>query len=222
MSRVFHDVMELQPQNTWSTPLPRTNAVPHRALRREPVVFGHALETLMAGAGTLGPQALDALAGLGLSPGEPLRAAYPGVLWTGAIHVLSSVLYPHLSAPRAEFMLGRGFMEHSLVTRMGVAMNAHARAVGPERTLLRLTHNLRTLNNFMGAAARELPGQRGWELVMRPLPEFLLMAETHGEPPHFTRGVLTTAFHAAGVSSFRMEVVRYDEQLGAATFHITF
>jgi uncharacterized protein (TIGR02265 family) len=222
MSRVFHDVMELQTQHAWNTPPTRTTSVPHRTLRREPVVFGHALETLLAGAGTLGPQALEALAGLGLSPREPLRAAYPGVVWTGAIHVLSSVLYPHLSASKAEFALGRRFTEQSLVTRMGAAMHAHARAVGPERTLLRLSHNLRTSNNFIGAAARELPGQRGWELVMRPLPEFLLMAETHGEPPHFTRGVLTTTFHAAGVSSFRMEVVRHDEQLGASTFHITF
>jgi uncharacterized protein (TIGR02265 family) len=134
----------------------------------------------------------------------------------------ASVLYPHLSAPKAEFMLGRRFMEQSLSTRMGAAMHAHARAVGPERTLQRLSHNLRTVNNFMGATARALPGHRGWELVIRPLPEFLLMAETHGEPPHFTRGVLTTVFHTAGVSGFRMEVVRHDEQLGASTFHLSF
>jgi hypothetical protein len=34
--------------------------------------------------------------------------------------------------------------------------------------------------------------------------------------------VLTTVFHTAGVSGFRMEVVRHDEQLGASTFHLSF
>ncbi|MFY0570957.1 DUF2378 family protein [Archangium lansingense] len=197
-------------------------SVPHRAIRREPVVFGHALELVLADAEALGSRASEALAGLGLSLNEPLRAAYPGALWAGAIHILSEALYPHLSTPKAEFALGRRFMERALQSRLGAAMMAHAKVIGPQRTLQRLTHNLRAFNNFLGASARELPGQAGWELVMRPLPEFFLAPGVYGEPPQFTRGMLTTAFHTAGLSRVRMDVVHHEASLGMSIFHLAF
>jgi uncharacterized protein (TIGR02265 family) len=214
--------MELQTQDAGSAFHTRTMAEPHRAIRREPVVFGHALELLLADAEALGARAREALAGLGLSLREPLHVAYPGALWAGAIHILSGTLYPHLSTPRAERALGRRFMESTLQSRMGAAMIAHARAVGPQRTLLRLSQYLRTMNNFLGVSARELPRHAGWELVLRPLPEFFLSAGVHGEPPHFTQGALTTLFQAAGVSGFRMGLVDHDESLAKSTFHLAF
>lgn len=214
--------MDLQLQNDGYTPRSRTLSPLPRAVRREAVVFGHALELLLADAGALGPQALGVLGALGLSPREPLQAAYPGSLWAGAIRVLSSALYPHLPSHRAEFALGRRFQECLLQSRIGAAMNAHAQLVGPERTLQRLPNILRAMNNFLDASARELPQGNGWELVLRPLPEFSAHAESLGEPPHFARGVITTAFQAAGVSTIHVDVVRHDAVLGASTFHVTF
>lgn len=214
--------MELQTQDAGSASHPRTMAVPHRALRREPVVFGQALELLLADVEELNARAREALAGLGLALRESLRVAYPGALWASAIGILSGAIYPHLSTPLAEFALGRRFMTRALQTRMGAAMRAHARVVGPQRTLLRLSQNLRTLNNFLGASVHELPRHVGWELVLRPLPEFFLADGVRGEPPHFTRGVLTTAFQATGVSSIQMSVVGHNEPLAMSTFHITF
>ncbi|WP_158501966.1 DUF2378 family protein [Vitiosangium sp. GDMCC 1.1324] len=206
--------MEQHTHSAWSTS--------HHAIRREPVVFGHALEHLLADVELLQPRAQEALAGLGLSLHEPLHAAYPGAVWVGAIHVLSDALYPHLSPSRAHVALGRRFMEKTLQSRLGAAMNAHARAIGPERMLSRLSHQFRMMNNFLGVSVHERPAHAGWELVIRPLPEFLLLPGVHGEPPHFTRGALTTAFQAAGVSGVRMNLVDHDATLGASVFHVTF
>jgi hypothetical protein len=42
------------------------------------------------------------------------------------------------------------------------------------------------------------------------------------EPVVFGQALLTTAFHAAGVSSFQMGLVHHDESLGMSTFHLAF
>ncbi|QRK12100.1 DUF2378 family protein [Archangium violaceum] len=205
--------MEQPRSSTW-TPSPYS-------LRREPVVFGHVMELLLTDMELLHPRASEALAGLGLSSREP-HAIYPSAAWVGAIHVLSGALYSHLSSPGAEFALGRRFMARILRSRMGEVMNARARAVGPERTMHRLPNQLRMLNNYLGASVHELPGKSRWELTLRPLPEFFLSSGVHVEPPQFTRGALTTAFQAAGVSGIQMDLVRHDASLGTSSFHLTF
>src|SRR5690349_7451689 len=107
-----------------------------REFVREPVVFGHALETLMAEAEALVPQALGELAQLGLSPLQPLEVAYPGVMWAEALDFVARALSADLDRAGAEFLLGQRYCERALRSRMGSAMNAQARVVGPERTLL--------------------------------------------------------------------------------------
>jgi uncharacterized protein (TIGR02265 family) len=189
---------------------------------REPVVFGHALETLMAEAEVLVPHALDDLAGLGLSPLHPLEVAYPGELWSEALGILVRALSADLGTAAAEFLLGQRYCDRSLRSRLGSAMNAHARVVGPERTLLRTARNLRTANNFTDATVRALPGGRGWELVTSPLPEFAAARWLRMEPPHFLRGVLTRALESAGADGVRMELVDHDEARGTSTFHVFF
>jgi hypothetical protein len=75
---------------------------------REPVVFGHALETLLAEAEVLAPHTLDALAELGLSPLHPLEAAYPVEVWSEALRTLVQALSADLGTSAAEFLLGAG------------------------------------------------------------------------------------------------------------------
>ncbi len=193
-----------------------------REFGREPVVFGHALETLLAEAEVLTPHALDTLGRLGLAPLYPLEVAYPCEVWAEAIDTLVRALSADVGTARAEFLLGQRYAERALRSRIGSAMNAHARVVGPERTLLRTARNLRTTNNFTDATVRELPGGKGWELVTRPLPEFAASKWLRMDPPHFLRGVLTRSFEAAGAEGVRMELVGHDETRGSATFHVFF
>ncbi len=192
-----------------------------RECRREPVVFGHALETLLAEAEVLAPHTLGALARLGLSP-YALEVAYPAQVGAEALAILVQALSADLGTAGAEFLLGQRCCERVQHSRMGAAMTAHARVVGPERTLLRTARNLRTANNFTDATVRPLPGGQGWELVTSPLPEFSTVRGLRMDPPHFLRGMLTRAFEAAGVSGVRMELVAHDEASGTATFHVFF
>ncbi|KFE67561.1 DUF2378 family protein [Hyalangium minutum] len=189
---------------------------------REPVVFGHALETLLAEAEVLAPHTLDEFARLGLSPLHQLEVAYPVEVWSEALRILVQALSADVGTAAAEFLLGQRYSERSLSSRIGSAMNAHAKVVGPERTLMRTARNLRMVNNFFDATVRELPGGRGWELVTKPLVQFALSSKRLMDPPHFLRGVLSKALEAAGAKGVRMELVEHDEVLGTATFHIFF
>jgi uncharacterized protein (TIGR02265 family) len=189
---------------------------------REPVVFGHALETLLAEAEVLAPHTLDELARLGLSPLHPLEVAYPVEVWSEALRILVQALSADVGTAAAELLLGQRYSERALRSRIGSAMNAHARAVGPERTLMRTARNLRMANNFFDATVRPLPGGKGWELVTKPLAQFALSRRLRMDPPHFQRGALTKALEAAGAQGVRMELVEHDEVLGTATFHLFF
>lgn len=191
-------------------------------IRSEPVVFGHALETLLAEAEALAPHTLDELARLGLSPRQPLEVAYPVEVWSQALRILVRALSADLGTAAAELMLGQRYAERALRSRIGSALNAHARVVGPERTLMRTARNLRMANNFFDATVRELPGGRGWELVAKPLAAFSASGRCCMDPPHFLRGALTRALEAAGARGVRMELVEHDELCGRATFHVFF
>lgn len=189
---------------------------------QEPVVFGHALETLLAEAELLAPHTLDALAQLGLSPLHPLEVAYPYEVWSEALRILVQALSADVGTSEAEFLLGHRYSELSLGSRIGSALGAHARVVGPERTLMRTSRNLRMANNFTDASVRALPGERGWELILRPLPVFAGSAALQMDPPHFIRGALTRSLMTAGASGVRMELVDHDETRGESTFHVFF
>lgn len=187
---------------------------------REPVVFGHALETLVAEAEVLAPHVLDDYARLGLSPLHFLEVAYPVEVWTEALGILVKALSADVGTAAAEFLLGQRYADRAMHSRIGSALNAHAQVVGPQRTLMRTSRNLRMANNYTDATARELPGGKGWELVTRPLPEFTGSPLLQMDPPHFLRGVLTRSLEAAGARGVRMELVAHNEVLGTATFHV--
>lgn len=189
---------------------------------REPVVFGHALETLLAEAEVLAPHTLDELARLGLSPLYPLEVAYPVEVWSEPLRLLVQALSADVGTAAAEFLLGQRYSERALRSRIGSALHAHAKVVGPERTLLRTARNLRMANNFVDATVRALPGGQGWELAIKPLPQFALSRRLRMDPPHFLRGALTKDLEAAGAKGVRMELVEHDEVLGTATFHVFF
>ncbi|MFL5344882.1 MAG: DUF2378 family protein [Hyalangium sp.] len=192
-----------------------------REFGREPVVFGHALETLVAEAEVVAPHMLGTLERLELGPSYPLEVAYPCEVWAEALDILVRALSADVGSARAEFLLGQRYGERALRSRIGSAMNAHARVVGPERTLRRTARNLRTNNNFTDATVRALPGGNGWELITRPLPEFATSKWLRMDPPHFLRGVLTRSFEAAWGGA-HMELVDHDETRGSSTFHVFF
>lgn len=100
----------------------------------------------------MGPR-LDAalaeeLARLGVDPRKPLEPAYSLETFRVVVVRLAQVLAPELSEEARIHALGRAFMDaygHSFVGR---AMLAMLSAIGPKRTLARLSRSFRTGNNF--------------------------------------------------------------------------
>src|SRR4051794_23298599 len=109
---------------------------------REPVVFGHALEALLAAADPLTPARLAALEQLGLNTHRPLLAAYPFAIWPEAIRLLAGT-------EAGQYALGQRFLERVQQSKVGAALHDFAKVVGAERMLLRMSRNIRSTNNVL-------------------------------------------------------------------------
>ena len=180
---------------------------------REPVVFGHALEALLAAADPLTPAMVAGLERLGISARRPLHAAYPYPVWPEAIRLLAS-------NDVAQFVLGQRYLERSRQSKVGAALHDFAKVVGAERMLLRMSRNIRSTNNVLDAVVTPRSEDTGWELVVRPLAEFAHTPGLHAEPPHFVRGLLTTAFQGGGSPNAKVELLRHDATRVTTTFHV--
>jgi uncharacterized protein (TIGR02265 family) len=187
---------------------------------REPVVFGHALETLLAAAEPLTPTTLAALERLGVSPLRPLQAAYPCAVMPEAIRLLARAEAPSGDTEAAEYALGQRFAERSRQSKLGAAMHDFARVVGAERMLLRMSRNIRSTNNYLEAVVTPRDEDTGWRLLIRPVAEFARVPGLRAEPPHFIRGLLTAALQQAGAPSARVELLHHDPVRLTNTFHV--
>ncbi|MCY1017897.1 DUF2378 family protein [Pyxidicoccus sp. MSG2] len=181
---------------------------------REPVVFGHALEALLAAADPLTPARLAALEQLGLNTHRPLLAAYPFAVWPEAIRLLAGT-------EAGQYALGQRFLECVQQSKVGAALHDFAKVVGAERMLLRMSRNIRSSNNVLDALVTPRSEDTGWELLVRPLAEFTHVPGLRAEPPHFVRGLLTSAFQQAGARLARVELLRHDAACATSTFHVT-
>jgi uncharacterized protein (TIGR02265 family) len=181
---------------------------------REPVVFGHALEALLAAADPLTPARLAALEQLGLNTHRPLLAAYPFAIWPEAIRLLAGT-------EAGQYALGQRFLERVQQSKVGAALHDFAKVVGAERMLLRMSRNIRSTNNVLDAMVTPRSEDTGWELLVRPLVEFTHISGLLAEPPHFVRGLLTSAFQQAGARTARVELLRHDAARATSTFHVT-
>ncbi|QSQ21177.1 DUF2378 family protein [Pyxidicoccus parkwayensis] len=180
---------------------------------REPVVFGHALEALLAAAEPLTPTLHAGLERLGLSARRPLHAAYPYPVWPEAIRLLAGT-------EDSQFALGQRYLERIRQSKVGAALHDFAKAVGAERMLLRMSRNIRSTNNVLDAVVTPRSEDAGWELLVRPLAEFAHTPDLRAEPPHFVRGLLTTAFQNFGSVNARVELIRHDAARASSTFHV--
>ncbi|MFP2904249.1 DUF2378 family protein [Pyxidicoccus sp. 3LFB2] len=187
---------------------------------REPVVFGHALEMLLEAAAPLTPDTLEALERIGVSAHQPLNAAYPYAVWPEAIHLLARATSTAARAEEAEYALGQRLVTHTRTSTLGTAMADLSRVVGPERLLLRMTHNLRASTNFLEAGVTPRSEDTGWELVFRPVAEFARAPGLPVEPPHFVCGLLTAALQRAGAPEARVEILHHDAARATTTFRV--
>ncbi|MBL8921288.1 MAG: DUF2378 family protein [Myxococcaceae bacterium] len=116
----------------------------------ERLIFGNAVESLLkATRGRVSAATVEKLAKLGFSYDKKLEPAYPADKWAEAVRALSSELYPGEPPDVQHNKLGRLSVMQFADTVMGKAMFTAAKVFGARRSLMRMTHNLRTGSNFI-------------------------------------------------------------------------
>jgi uncharacterized protein (TIGR02265 family) len=176
----------------------------------EPVVFAQSFESLFRHGlkGKLDASALRDLRELRVDL-EHLQPAYPVATWAAAMKVAAEAAFPQCSPNEARFELGRHMLVGLDATLVGKALLALARAIGPRRTLERMTRNNRTSNNYINTVLEERPDGT-LRMVGTIVPEYLPRME--GQPwlewalsSGFQAGLLTGVLDTLSVRGFSVE-----------------
>lgn len=164
------------------------------------VVFEHVIEGIVK---AFGPRLTPAIrarwAEIGIKLDGKLQPAYPIAQWIAGLDVLRQSFCAELSVDEGFYRLGRQYMDGYFATRMGSALGALMKVIGPERVMGRLTAQFRSANNFAQVTVREL-GRRDFEIDMNG-----------GGHVQFTRGLISRAMENAGAHDFRIDVLHGDE-----------
>jgi uncharacterized protein (TIGR02265 family) len=164
------------------------------------VVFGNTVEALFVKA--LGyritPACRERLKACGIDL-DHLASYYPREAYYACVRLLAIELFPDEDEDDAMFQLGTAFMAGFGDTLLGKAMLAAVRVMGPRRSLVKMTNNFRSSNNYLQADLREL-GPGSVELTL---------SQTSGAPGYFA-GVLTSGLNYAGARGVRVTKKEYD------------
>ncbi|WP_223640892.1 DUF2378 family protein [Corallococcus sp. EGB] len=176
--------------------------------RLEQVVFGHTVEGLLGALeGHLDAPLRARLKRVGLDLEQELEPAYPREQWHQMVSLAAEALFPNLSPHQSHWLLGQRFLTAYFSTRMGRALQAVLKILGPARALERTARNLASGSNFLSVDVERLAGTDYRLMVSHgsDRPEFI------GALCHFgtlTTGVkgLTTVVeaHASPSATYRM------------------
>jgi uncharacterized protein (TIGR02265 family) len=178
------------------------------AKQSERVVFENTVKALChAVEERLTPEAREELRQAGLDLGRPLLPAYPAEQWARMLGILARTAFPGQAEEEQQRLLGRAVMESWRNTLVGRAAETMARLVGPQRTLARMSHNLRSSDNF--CETRLTPSG--------PHEAELWVSEVLGMPAYY-QGIVERVLEAAGAP--RHEVQLVSRQGDACTYRV--
>lgn len=161
----------------------------------ERVVFNVTVEGLLRAMGEHADEPfLEQLAKLGIDARKKLQPAYPADAYIKGLELGVSRRWGHLPRDEAFAELGRAWIRGFEDTLTGRALLAMIRVLGPRRTILRMTRNFRTANNYTECAGRELAPTH-FEIVCRPVVN-----------PGYYRGILEEGLGYAGGKGVRVRL----------------
>jgi uncharacterized protein (TIGR02265 family) len=180
-------------------------------VRKEPVIFGHAVEALFdfVMKGRLDAAVRQRFRALGIELDQPLHVAYPVPVWFDAIALCAELAHPGVPRDEAWYRIGRQLSVGYSHTALGKALFGLTRLVGWKRAQQRLTRVLQTGCNYLKTQGVELP-EGGFEVTLTVLPEFREALGGHpGFDPHFMHGCLEGILDAGGAPYSRAEQVSH-------------
>lgn len=164
------------------------------------VVFEQVVEGIVR---AFGPRLTPEIKARWLALGIPLEGktlpAYPLTAWAAGLDVLRTAYFKDLRPDDGFYALGRAFIDGYFDTRMGAAVLALMKVLGPARVMRKLTNQFRSANNFAVVNVREL-GPTAVELDMNG-----------GGHPHFTRGLLARGLQVAGAKDISVNLLEGTE-----------
>jgi uncharacterized protein (TIGR02265 family) len=166
--------------------------VPGARTVEHPVVYDTAVEGLFKrGLGDLvTPALVERLRSLGLHLDQQLRHKYRRIAWIRMLEVAAAELFPGRPHEESYRLLGEHAVRGIGNTRIGQAITAIARVLGPRRALLRLKEAFPSLNNFMEVILQEL----------KPDHFRMSLNETYGHP-EYVQGAVCETMRIAGAKA---------------------
>ncbi len=172
----------------------------------ERLVFESSVQGMLKCLGTpIAPEVTQRLIAIGINPAR-LLPAYTMQQFTRLMELIGALRYPSLSPDEQDYELGKDFVRGFAQTLLGKATFAMAGVIGPLRTSRRLTHSMRTVNNYSKSE------------IVEEGPQFVRVWVAPVGRPHFYRGVFDEAGSAAHLTEYRAELTAFSGERADFTF----
>jgi uncharacterized protein (TIGR02265 family) len=165
----------------------------------EDVVYDSTVEGLFRrGLGRLMTEKCKArLKAAGLDLDGKLSRVYPRLRYYEFVNIAADELYAGRSRDDAHYELGKQFMAGYGDTLIGRAVLSMVKLLGPKKTLLRMTQNMQSSNNYMQTSTKEL-GPGSYELSL---------SQVSGAPRYF-EGVIFSGLSLAGAKNVQVRIAK--------------
>lgn len=145
----------------------------------------------------------------GIDPDKPLLPAYDYAIWRDCLERQRTILFPNEPVDEGSRRQGERYVEAYFErTLLGGPLKLLLRAIGPRRTLQRLTLNFRSGNNFSVTSFEARGANEG----------VIEVNDVFSRSAHYIVGMLEQGLRLIGVAS-TVKVLRHEGD--AATFSVT-
>lgn len=173
------------------------------------VIFEHIVDGLLrALRPLLSPAGEAKLRELGLDPNGKLNPAYPAQVWASAVKICAADAFPGLSPLEGQRQVAVRTVDVFTGGMLGTAMFSLLRLLGPDRTIGRMTRNLRSGSNYVETRSTQIEPHH-YEIWINDV----------SGVPGFYKGMLERGLDLVGAQGIRIELAEQVEP--ACTYRVS-
>lgn len=160
------------------------------------VIFDNTIEGLFRALRPLvSPAGKARIRALGVDMDGKLNPAYPAQVWASAVKICAADAFAGLPPLEAQRRVAQKTVDAFTEGVIGTAMFSLLRLLGPDRTIGRMTRNLRTGSNYVETRATQLEPHR-YEIWINDVTDV----------PGFYLGLLEQGLHHVGAKELKIEL----------------
>lgn len=169
-------------------------SMPSAVADADQVIFENTIDGLFRALRPLvTPAGKAKLRALGLDMDGKLNPAYPAQVWASAVKILAEDAFPGLSPMESQRRVALRTVDAFTEGVLGAAMFKLLRLLGPDRTIGRMTRNLRSGSNYVETRATQLEPHR-YEIWINDVTDV----------PGFYLGLLERGLHHVGAQGLQI------------------